>query len=192
MPKIGEYSREQFQHLLEEFFAPPAQRNNLSETEIRALAQKLNERVQIPFIRETQEEQILFKVILNIDSFLYDHLPNEIYDHLRDLDRGMDHHDTAQLIDRLTRCANEKLQIPYLPEFAEAFAIRFVISIVIHGAKRNMNFEQALSQETSLVEDFPTSTRHERAKQDSNADFPVQAPKKPKSKSSLFPWDSRT
>jgi hypothetical protein len=47
--------------------------------------------------------------------------------------------------------ANEKVDIPYLPEFAEKFAIKFVIGVVVRSARKNQNFESVRKESKDLV-----------------------------------------
>ena len=80
---VAELTTEEFEGLLHEFYAPPEKRYKMTTEEIKDLAQRLNKKINVPIINETGEEKILIKVILKIDGFLYDHLPNEFYDLIR-------------------------------------------------------------------------------------------------------------
>ena len=143
MPTIEDLTEAQFVNLLEEYYAPPKARNKLTEAEVKDLASKLNDKVNIPLISETREEKILIKVILRVDTFLYDNLPNEIYDLVRSSKSGIEDEEATRLINRLSILANEKINIPYIPEAAEYVAIKFVIRVVINAARKNWNFDRA-------------------------------------------------
>ncbi len=143
MPTIEDLTEAQFVNLLEEYYAPPKARNKLTEAEVKDLASKLNDKVNIPLISETREEKILIKVILRVDTFLYDNLPNEIYDLVRSSENGIEDEEATRLINRLSILANEKINIPYIPEAAEYVAIKFVIRVVINAARKNWNFDRA-------------------------------------------------
>ena len=143
MPTIEDLTEAQFVNLLEEYYAPPKARNKLTEAEVKDLASKLNDIVNIPLISETREEKILIKVILRVDTFLYDNLPNEIYDLVRSSENGIEDEEATRLINRLSILANEKINIPYIPEAAEYVAIKFVIRVVINAARKNWNFDRA-------------------------------------------------
>lgn len=143
MPTISELTEEQFTQLLDEYFAPPKKRSKLTEEEIKELASRLNEKINVPLIGETSEEKILIKVVLRIDQFLYDNLPNEIYDLVRSLDKGIDDDEAKRLVTRLSILANDKIDIPYIPEQAEYIAIRYIISVIINAARRTWNFDSA-------------------------------------------------
>ncbi len=143
MPTINELTEEQFKDLLDEYFAPPERRTKMSENEVKALARRLNEKINVPLIGETREEKILIKIVLKVDRFLYDYLPNEIYDLVRSLDRGIDEDEAKRLITRLSILANDKIDIPYIPEAAEYVAIRFIIGVVINAARKQWDFDKA-------------------------------------------------
>lgn len=148
---VAELTPKQFTDLLSEFYAEPKKRNKMTEEEIRDLAQRLNRKINVPIINETGEEKILIKIILKIDTFLYDHLPNEFYDLIRSTKVGIEDKEAKRLIRRLTRLANEKIDIPYLPEVAEHFAIKFVIGIVVRSARKKLNFENVRRDSDQLV-----------------------------------------
>jgi hypothetical protein len=151
MPKLAELTTEQFENLLKEFYAEPVHRHKMTEEEIKDLAQRLNEKINVPLIDENREEQIFIKIILKIDTFLYDHLPNEFYDVIRSTDRGIDIKEAKRLVRRLTKIANEKIDIPYIPEIAEQIAIKFVIGIVVKAARKKLNFEKVRAESAKMV-----------------------------------------
>lgn len=141
MGKLNELSEEGFKNLLDEYFAAPEKRHKLTEEEIRQVAAHLNKKINVPIINETREEKILIKIVMKIDTFLYDHLPNEFYDLVRSIDKGIDDKEAKRLIKRLSKLANEKIDIPYVPEFMEYYAIRFVIAIIVNAARKDKNMD---------------------------------------------------
>lgn len=143
MGTIKEMTPTEFTNLLNEYFAPPDKRSKMSIEEIQDLAARLNQKINVPLISETGEEQILIKVILQVDRFLYDNLPNEVYDLARSMDRGISKKEARRLARRLSRLANDKIDIPYLPEQAEYVAIRFVIGIIINAAREAWDMDKA-------------------------------------------------
>ena len=181
MPLLKEITTDDFKGLLKDFFAEPSERHKMTEEEIRDLAQRLNEKINVPIIDENREEQIFIKIILKIDTFLYDHLPNEFYDvnelhrckqtgyrrgisssirckqrgtnpiEIRSSDRGIDVKEAKRLVRRLAKTANDKIDIPYLPEFAEQIAIKFVIGMVVKAARKKLNFEKVRAESSKLV-----------------------------------------
>ncbi len=151
MSKLNELTTEEFKSLLNDFYAEPTRRNKMTEEEIVDLAKRLNDRINVPIINETKEEKIFIKIILKIDNFLYDNLPNEFYELIRSSDKGIDEKEAKRLVRRLTRMANDKVDIPYLPEFAEKFAIKFVIGMVVRSARKKLNFDSVRKGSRDLV-----------------------------------------
>ncbi len=147
---VAELTTDQFKELLNDFYAEPIKRNKMTEEEIKDLAQRLNKKINVPLINETGEEKILIKIILKIDNFLYDHLPNEFYDIIRSVDKGIDNQEAKRLVRRLTRIANDKIDIPFLPEVAEHFAIRFVIGMVVKAARKKINFDMVRADSDNI------------------------------------------
>lgn len=143
MPALNELTDDQFKDLLDDYFAPPVKRQKMTQAEIKDLASRLNDMINVPLIGETSEEKILIKVVLRVDTFLYDNLPNEIYDLVRSIDKGIDDNEATRLINRLSVLANQKINIPYIPESAEYVAIRFVIGVIINAARKEWDFDKA-------------------------------------------------
>ena len=72
MPKLIELTTKEFEGLLSDFYAEPVDRHKMTEEEIRDLAQRLNEKINVPIIDENKEEQIFIKIILNqIKLYMY-------------------------------------------------------------------------------------------------------------------------
>lgn len=143
MPTINDLTKSEFETLLNEYFAPPEKRSKMSVAEIKSLAERLNEKVNVPLVGETTEEKILIKVVLKVDGFLYDNLPNEIYDLVRSVDKGIDDDEAKRLVTRLSILANDKIDIPYIPETAEYIAIKYVIAVIINAARKKWDFNKA-------------------------------------------------
>ncbi len=137
MPTLNELTESEFKNLLDEYFATPKNRTKMTTVEIKEIAKILNEKIDVPIIKETAEEKILIKIVITVDRFLYDNLPNEIYDLVRSVDRGIDDNEAKRLVKRLATLANEKIDIPYIPEHAEYVAMRLVIGIIINAARQS-------------------------------------------------------
>ena len=93
--------------------------------------------------------------MLKVDRFLYDHLPNEFYDLVRSVDKGIDDDEAKRLTKRLAKLANEKIDIPYLPEAVEYIAIRFIIGIIINAARKQWNLESSRNKAAEV--EFPNT-----------------------------------
>lgn len=148
---LAELTTTEFLALFNDFHAEAPKRSKMTEEEIKDLAVRLNEKIDVPFIKETGEEQILVKIIFKIDTFLYDNLPNEFYDIIRSSDRGISNKEAKRLVRRLTKLANDKIDIPYLPEVAEKIAIKFVIGLVIRAAREKLNFKEVIDHSSEIV-----------------------------------------
>ncbi|NOQ27167.1 MAG: hypothetical protein GQ564_17540 [Bacteroidales bacterium] len=136
METIKELTVEQFKGVMKECIAETKTHSNLTDDEIKELAQKLNEKINIPLISEVGEEKILTKIVTKIDNYLSENLPDEFYDLLRDSDKGISDEEAKQLIIRLTKTANKQIDIPYLPESVEGLAIKIVIKIIVESARK--------------------------------------------------------
>lgn len=158
MKKIGELTEQEFTGLLNEFYAPAEKRTKMTKEEIKALAIKVNPKVNIPLIKESNEEKILIKVIMKIDNFLYDNLPNEFYDLMRSLDDGIDDIEAKRLAKSLAKLANDKIDIPYIPEPAEYVVFRIVIGVIINAARKQWDIHKAMSTEIPANSDQREST----------------------------------
>ena len=151
MPSIDQLTDDEFIQLLNEYFAEPVKRHKMSNTEIKDLAKRLNGHINVPIIRETTEEKILIKIVIKVDTYLYDNLPNEFYDLLSSLDNGIDDVEAKRLIKRLSKLANEKVDIPYIPEPMEYVAIRFIIAIIINAARKQWDMKRAKDAAENLI-----------------------------------------
>lgn len=153
MVTIQELTEDDFKLLLDEYFAPAKARSKMTEQEIIDLAIKLNKKIDVPLVSETGEEKIIIKIVIKIDRFLYDNLPNEFYDLIRSIKHGINDKEAERLIKRLSKLANKKIDIPYLPEIAEYFAIKFIIGILINAARKSWNLN--LAKEKASKIDIP-------------------------------------
>jgi len=158
MTTINELTEKQFKALLDDYFKPAEKRSNMSDEEIKDLAKTLNEKINVPIINETGEEKILIKVVIKVDRFLYNNLPNEFYSLVRDMNNGIDDEEAKRLIKRLSKLANQHINIPYLPEFAEFIAIRLIIGVIINAARKQWDIHKAKNK--ALIMAIPA---HEKA-----------------------------
>ncbi|MBL4709961.1 MAG: hypothetical protein JKY48_16130 [Flavobacteriales bacterium] len=153
--RIGDMTPAQYKVLLKEYFAPDEKRSKMTDEEIKELAQQLNKKINVPLINELKEEKIFIKIVLKIDRFLYDNLPNEFYDLVRSLEGGIEDKEAKRLIKRLSQLANKKIDIPYIPEQLEYVAIRFIIGLIINAARKKWNLKKA--QENALQMHVPNN-----------------------------------
>lgn len=150
MKTLTQLTPDEFTQLLDGYYAQPMHRHNMTEAEVDALATRINKTQNIPLVSETGEQRILTKIVLRVDNFLYDNLPNELYELIRDADKGISDSEARKLIRRLTKLANTKLDIPYVPETVEKVIYRLIISTVINAARQGCVFEQEADDEKNL------------------------------------------
>ena len=58
MPNINELTDDQFRLLLDEYYAEPKKPVKMTDDKVRDIVQKLNARIKVPVINETQEGKI--------------------------------------------------------------------------------------------------------------------------------------
>jgi hypothetical protein len=156
-------SIDEYKDLLEGFFLQYEKRNRLSKEEITALANKINAKKDIWFIDEKAEFRIIFKIIMKVDNFLYNNLPNELYDLLRETDKGISEEDVVELTARLIELANKKIDIPYLPEVIEGVILGFIINVLINSLRNNNNIEKSI-QECEYIDNNENSFNKKRGR----------------------------
>ncbi|MCG8698093.1 MAG: hypothetical protein MI922_08570 [Bacteroidales bacterium] len=138
-----ELNEEKLRSILDEYLAPVQNRQRMKPQEIERIAYRLNEKINIPFVSEEKEGDILVKIVLKVDNFLYDNLPNEIYDLIRSTENGIDEEESKRLIKSFSELANRKIDIPYAPEGMEGFAIKLILTWVFKAMCKNSNIEKA-------------------------------------------------
>ena len=114
----------------------------LTEALVLVLAQKVNEKVNIPFLSESKELKVFFKIIRWIDKELYKILPNEYYELIHDSTDGISEEEAENLRTRLVPLINKVIDIPILPEGVEAFIIDFVLNLIIKAMIKGFKLEE--------------------------------------------------
>ncbi|MBE9396667.1 hypothetical protein IOQ59_05260 [Pontibacterium sp. N1Y112] len=157
-------TEEQYKNIIQDFYAPPEKRSRLSQSETVAIADGLNKKIDIPiFLSEEKEQKILVKIVTKIDGFLYDNLPNEVYDLIRSLPEGISDDEARRIVASFSKLANDKIDIKYIPEVLEYIAISFVINVLVNAMRKNWTLGKALEtfnaiespSEAHMEWDFP-------------------------------------
>ena len=73
------------------------------------------------------------------------------YDLIRSSDKGIDKREAKRLVRRLTRLANDKIDIPYIPEQMEFIALKFVIGVIIRAARKHLKLDDVLSTSDDIT-----------------------------------------
>jgi hypothetical protein len=115
----------------------------LTDAEVNALAQKINQVINLPFIKKEEKELIVFiKVIKKIDQLLYQLLPNEYYELVKDASDGISKEEAYKIEERLTPLINNVVNIPVLTEKQEAKLIGLVLGLIIKAMIKGFKLEE--------------------------------------------------
>jgi hypothetical protein len=130
MPPSITLTQEQIDKIESEMFEKD---DMLSDSEVQLLAQKVNEKINLPFLKEEKEFIVFFKIIKFIDKALYQLLPNEYYGLIKDATDGISREEARIIIKRLTPLVNNVINIPILTEKQEALAIEIVLKLIVNA-----------------------------------------------------------
>jgi hypothetical protein len=119
----------------------------LSDGQIAALAEKLNEEINFPIIGENLEEILLAKIIKRIDQKVYELLPNEYYSLVKSVSNGISDEDAENIEARMTPLINEKVNLPFLSEEMEQKIIGFVLNSLINAMRKNFKLDEKRIEE---------------------------------------------
>ncbi len=111
----------------------------LSDDEVETLASKLNEEINIPFIKKGTEQTIFVKIVKQFDQFLYQNLPNELYGLVKSSRDGISDSDADQLANVLGERLNNKFDIPYVPEVIEGKIFTLLIDLVVTAMRKEFS-----------------------------------------------------
>ena len=136
MSKTIELTENQLENLKTEM---STQIDMLTTEEVEHLANKLNNDINLPFMTEKTENTIFVKIVIKVDRYLYNLLPNEIYKLIRDAEDGLDDKEVENLINVLSRRANDSFDIKYLPEWVEQEVFELLVGLIVGAMKRNVS-----------------------------------------------------
>lgn len=151
-------SDSQFSTLLKGYYAKKSARHMLSKDEAVAIAGRLNEKISLPFLDEQKEHTTLVKMVIQMDAYFYDSLPNEIYNLIHELDQGFDDSEASQLAARLSKQVKQNIHYPFLNEHIEYYAIVFMINVLINAMREGSDIDHAVkvTQHPRMMgDDFP-------------------------------------
>ncbi|NEW85156.1 MAG: hypothetical protein GZ094_22715 [Mariniphaga sp.] len=118
------------------------QEEMLTDAEINALAQKVNKKINLPFLSEEKELVVFAKLVKWIDRELYKILPNEYYNLINDISDGLTIQEANDLEKRLTPLINNVINIPILSEKLEAKLISMVLGVIIGAMAKGSKLEE--------------------------------------------------
>lgn len=119
----------------------------LTDGQVAALAEKLNNEINFPIIGENLEELLLAKIIRRIDRKVYQLLPNEYYSLVKKSSDGISDEDAENIEARMTPLINEKVNLPFLSEEMEEKLIGFVLNSLINAMRKNLKLEEKKIEE---------------------------------------------
>ena len=105
----------------------------LSDEQVNAIAQMVNNAVNLPLLGERAEFVVFAKIVRVLDRKLYELLPNEYYELINDASNGISEEEAAKMEDRLTKLLNEKVNIPFISERKEEMLIGIVIGQIVRA-----------------------------------------------------------
>jgi ribosomal protein S13 len=105
----------------------------LTDEQVNAIAQMVNNAVNLPLLGEKAEFVVFAKIVRMLDRKLYEVLPNEYYELINDASNGISEEEAAKMEERLTNLLNEKVNIPFISERKEAILIGIVIGQVVRA-----------------------------------------------------------
>jgi hypothetical protein len=111
----------------------------MSEQEFAvALAKRVNVELNIPFLDEAQEGELILWTVQKLAPLI----PESIRDFVMNAADGIDSSELGRLEDVLVSVLNQYVDIPLLPESAEAALIRPVVQAVLDLAKQGLSLDQ--------------------------------------------------
>ena len=116
----------------------------LTDAEINALAQKVNKKINLPFLSEEKELVVFAKLIKWIDRELYKILPNEYYELIHDASDGLTSQEATDLEIRLTPLINNAINIPILSEKLEGKLISLVLSGIMGAMVKGSKLDEVV------------------------------------------------
>ncbi|MCG6190519.1 hypothetical protein [Maribellus maritimus] len=117
----------------------------LSNEQVVYIANKINEKVNLPVLGEKAEFFIIKKAVTKVLDILEDEIPEEYLDFLEDTAKGFDPEQGAniQLIkDNVVEFVNQKVNIPLLNEETEKEVFGVAIDVLIDAMTKDKKLEQ--------------------------------------------------
>lgn len=111
----------------------------LSEAQINYIADKLNQKINIPIVGEKFEKKLIVKGLEKVNAELEDHLPPEWAQLLDDVSDGIEPGspaDLASIKKNLVDFLNKKINIPIIGENAEAKLLSMAIDIIFDALQK--------------------------------------------------------
>ena len=108
----------------------------LTESSVKAIATKLNEQIDFPFIGESKEQAILEKLVKELDKHLVDMLPSEFYELINIGSDGVSEKELETLKRRLPEMLNKRINVPFLSESTEGELFSLFVEQICEALKK--------------------------------------------------------
>ncbi len=118
----------------------------LSIQELEAIASRLNEKINIPFLSEEQEQVVLVKIVKQIDRYLYSVLPNEVYQMVKDASDGISEEEAEKIKTRLAQLINKAVDIPIVGEEVEQLIFKMVLDLIVLALQKGKSLLDVAAQ----------------------------------------------
>ncbi len=119
----------------------------LTDAQVNALAQKVNKEINLPFLVEEKEFIVFAKLIKWVDKQLYQLLPNEYYELVKNSTDGISKEEANTIEKRLTPLINNVVNIPVLTEKQEAKLIGLILGLIIKAMVKGFHLEEVEPEE---------------------------------------------
>lgn len=114
----------------------------LSDSQINALARKVNEIINLPFLSKEKEMIVMAKLVKWVDRELYQLLPNEYYELINTSTDGISMEEATNIEKRITLLLNRIVNIPILTEDQEEKLISLVVGLIINAMIKGFALEE--------------------------------------------------
>ena len=115
----------------------------LTEKQIKAIAIKLNEKIDLPILKEGKEFKIFFRIVRKIDKVICRLLPEEIYELVENAQEGITKEEAQIIKRRLIPLVNKEIKLPIISERQEAYVIEIVMDIIFRALEKQHRLEEA-------------------------------------------------
>ena len=108
----------------------------LTEEQVEAVATRLNNKINIPFTGEGREQKIARKIVRRVDQFLFNILPDEVYEMVNAAHDGIDKDEAEMIKVRVAKLINKHVNLPFLSEKKEKKILEFVLGMILDGLRQ--------------------------------------------------------
>lgn len=123
----------------------------LKSKERRVVAEVLNARIDIPWVPEEIEGQVIEHAIGLVEKALEDVLPQPFIDLMRDGGNGIDPEKARLFGERIIAAINQKINLPYFSEEQEAAFLKMMVDPVVEAMIDGQTIKDVLAKAKASV-----------------------------------------